>query len=127
MLPVVANLLRLADESLGLWQEVSKALAKQQSAAAVGEVAPEQLTTARRTAVGNYDAMALEARKIELLGGRRLVQAGEGLTSAYESMRHWLREASPSEDPHERYEEAALQVEAGRSRLIAAARGDMGI
>lgn len=131
--PLLSHLLASADSLVLAWRDVAAARAEWMRWLAADRESEETEQAWKETirlwevAARGDERLGLLMAEFEVSASRVLVAAAKELHGSFQSMRHHLRGASPDDDPVGTHGYDSDEVAAARSRLVDAARAELGL
>jgi hypothetical protein len=132
--PVVARMVTLSTDALEQWWQAARARREWLDSLSADPGRANKDTATRPEprddwAAGSelYDKLRFEAAQLDLIAGQALRDVARRLVTVHESLNHWLRPASPKDDPIRSVNEQNNKIIGLHEELVEKARADLGL
>ena len=132
--PIVARMLTLSEDVFRRWGQAEAARRRWIESASEGPDRGQVDTKARdeardhwEAATELYDKLRFEAAQLELIADRPVRDVAAKLIRAHEGPQHWLRPASPTDDPFELLSKQNRVILGLHAELVEKTRTDLGL
>jgi hypothetical protein len=131
--PSIARIATLSNDALHFWEESATVRSRWVASIQVGHDPTAKgglrrdFEAAWNAGVADFDQLKFEVFQLDLVAGRSVRSVASQLIAKHEDLRHWLRPASPLDDPIALWLSKRGGVTQIQDDLIQAARKDLGI